>query len=91
MSRTPDLGSDAPAFLLVFPGVAASWIGFDAPAHRLFEDSLRARLSLALTALLSVAASGLFILNTAKLSAFDQSMLQVRALYSASAGCSGRY
>jgi hypothetical protein len=74
MSRTTDLGSDAPAFLLVFPGVAASWIGFDAPAHRLFEDTLCARLSLALTALLSVAASGLFILNVAKLSAFDQNM-----------------
>ena len=74
MSRTPDLGSDVPAFLLVFPGVAASWIGFEAPAHRLFEDTLCARLSLVLTALLSVAASGLFLLNTAKLTMFDQAM-----------------
>lgn len=74
MSRTNSLGSDAPAFLLVFPGVAASWIGFDQPEHRLFEDTLCARLSLVLTTLLSVAASGLFILNTAKLTVFDQTI-----------------
>jgi len=74
MSRTQDLGSDAPAFLLVFPGVAASWIGFEAPAHRLFEDTLCARLSLVLTALLSVAASGLFLLDTLKLGIFTQAM-----------------
>src|SRR5215469_9145959 len=37
MSRTVDPGTDAPAFLLVFPGIAASWLGFDVPRHRLFE------------------------------------------------------
>jgi hypothetical protein len=71
MSRTNDPGTDAPAFLLVFPGVAASWLGFDAPAHRLFEGTLAARLSLALTTLISVTASGLFILNRSGISRFS--------------------
>lgn len=74
VSRKPGLNSDAPAFLLAFPGVAASWIGFDAPEHRLFEDTLCSRLSLVLTAAISVAASGLYIMNTSKLSVFNQSM-----------------
>ena len=74
MSRTQNPGTDAPAFLLVFPGVAASWLGFDAPAHRLFEGTLAARLSLALTTLISVTASGLFIMNRSGLSIFYETM-----------------
>ncbi len=57
-----DVGSDAPVLLLAFPGAAASWIGFDAPA-RLLAGSLSARISLISTALASVAASALFMLN----------------------------
>jgi hypothetical protein len=65
MSRVPDPGTDAPAFLLAFPGVAASWLGFESPANRLFEGTLAARLSLMLTTMTSIAASGLFMLNRA--------------------------
>ena len=70
MSRTGDPGTDAPAFLLLFPGVAASWLGFDAPTHRLFEGTLAARLSLVLTTVVSVAASGLFMAYEGGLSWF---------------------
>jgi len=66
MSHTTAPGTDAPAFLLVFPGIAASWLGLDAPS-RLFEGTLMARLSLGLTIFISVAASGLFISNTSGL------------------------
>jgi hypothetical protein len=74
ISRTSDPGTDVPAWLLVFPGVAASWLGFDAPAGRFFEGTLTARLSLALTTIISVAASGLFVLNTSGLTIFNGSM-----------------
>jgi hypothetical protein len=74
MSRTTDPGTDAPAFLLLFPGAAAGWIGFDAPEHRLFDDTLWARLSLVFTALISIAASGLFIMNKSKISISYQTM-----------------
>jgi hypothetical protein len=69
MSHTIRPGSDAPAFLLVFPGIAASWLGLDAPS-RLFEGTLTARLSLGLTIFISVAASGLFICDSSGLSFF---------------------
>ncbi|MEV3914436.1 hypothetical protein [Streptomyces canus] len=65
MSRVPDPGTDAPAFLLAFPGVAASWLGFESPTNRLFEGTLAARLSLTLTTITSIAASGLFMMNRA--------------------------
>jgi len=70
ISRTTSVGTDAPAFLLLFPGVAASWLGFDAPTRRLFEGTLAARLSLVVTTLTSITASGLFIAYTAHLHDF---------------------
>jgi hypothetical protein len=73
MSHTVRPFSDVPAFLLVFPGIAASWLGLDAPS-RLFEGTLTARLSLGLTVFISVAASGLFICNSAGLSFFHHHM-----------------
>jgi hypothetical protein len=74
LSRTHNLESDAPAFLLVFPGIAASWLGFDAPTHRLFEGTLAARLSLILTTVTSIAASGLFIAYRSNLPPFLHSL-----------------
>lgn len=74
LSRTSDAGTDAPAFLLVFPGIAASWLGFDTTTRRLFDGTLAARLSLALTTLVSIAASGAFILGRSRLSLFDWCM-----------------
>lgn len=56
------LGTEAPVLLLAFPGVAASWLGFDGDAH-LFEGTLTARLSLACTALVSLIATGLYLLH----------------------------
>lgn len=53
--------SDLPAILLAFPAAAASWIGFEAPAGRLFEGTLSARFCLLATAILSLASSGLYI------------------------------
>jgi hypothetical protein len=60
-SRYADPGTDAPAFLLAFPALAAGWLGFEAPAQRLLEGTLSARLCLMLTAVLSIGASGLFM------------------------------
>ena len=68
MSHTIKPGTDVPAFLLVFPGIAASWLGLEAPS-RLFEGTLAARLSLGITIFVWVAASGLFIFNSAGLTA----------------------
>ena len=70
ISRTRGTGTDAPAFLLAFPGIIASWLGFDAPSGRLFEGTLAARMSLILTTVISVAASGLFVMNASGLSLF---------------------
>jgi hypothetical protein len=70
LSRKGNPGTDAPALLLVFPGIAASWLGFDTITHRLFEGTLAARLSLALTTLISLGASGAFILSQSGLSRF---------------------
>lgn len=64
LSSGHDIGNtDAPALLLAFPGVAASWMGFDGTKHRLFEGMLTARLSLAITALVSLFATGLYLLS----------------------------
>lgn len=68
------LGTDVPAFLLAFPAVAAGLLGIEAQSPRLFEGSLAARLSLATTALLSVSASGLFLLNRAGFSFFEATL-----------------
>jgi hypothetical protein len=59
------MASDAPAFLLVFPAAAAAWLGVDTPAGRLFEATLAARIYLIVTAVTSVAASGLFLIYQA--------------------------
>jgi hypothetical protein len=74
LSRDINLGTDAPALLLVFPGIAASWLGFDTITHRLFDGTLAARLSLALTTFVSLAASGAFILSKSDLPQFSSSM-----------------
>ncbi|MCD9876761.1 hypothetical protein [Streptomyces guryensis] len=58
-----DPHTDAPAFLLVFPGVAASWLGFDAAPRGLFESTLVSRVSLFTTTVLSMASSGLYMIN----------------------------
>jgi len=57
------LGTDAPVVLLAFPGVAASWLGFDTFSRRLFEGALTARLSLACTAVVSMMAAALYLLR----------------------------
>lgn len=56
------LGSDAPVLLLAFPGVAASWVGFETQPG-LLSRSLSAVLSLIGTAAFSIAASALFMLR----------------------------
>lgn len=66
-SREPDPGTDVPAFLLVFPAVAAAWLGFDGQPKRLLEGTLAARISLLGTVLCSIAASGLFMVYKAGL------------------------
>lgn len=66
-SREPDPGTDVPAFLLVFPAVAAAWLGFDSQPRRLLEGTLAARISLLATVLCSIAASGLFMVYKAGL------------------------
>jgi hypothetical protein len=65
LSQGGDLGTDAPAFLLVFPAVAAAWLGFETPRDRLFEGTLASRLSLVCTTIASIAASGLYMGQTA--------------------------
>lgn len=62
VGATCDPGTDAPAFLLAFPAIVATWLGFDAPTRRLLEGTLAARISLILTAMLSIGAAGLFML-----------------------------
>lgn len=55
------LSTDVPVLILAFPGVAASWLGFDASTPDLFEGSLMARLSLACTTLVSLLATMLYV------------------------------
>lgn len=55
--------TDAPALLLAFPGVAASWISIDTAARRLFEGPLTARLSLACTTLISMVGIAFYLLG----------------------------
>ncbi|HEX5495912.1 MAG TPA: hypothetical protein VFX70_15190 [Mycobacteriales bacterium] len=61
----PDPGTDAPAFLLAFPAVAAAWLGFESPSRRLLEGTMASRASLAGTTFLSIAASALFMAHKA--------------------------
>jgi hypothetical protein len=74
VSHTSKPETDLPAYLLVFPGIAASWLGFDAPEHGLFEGTLGARLSLMLTVATSVLASGLFVAYHSELGTFIRSI-----------------
>ncbi|MGH3694904.1 MAG: hypothetical protein ACRDRX_13115 [Pseudonocardiaceae bacterium] len=60
-----DPGTDAPAFLLAFPAIAATWLGFESLSRRLLEGTLRARFSLMVTAGQSIAATGLFMAHKA--------------------------
>ncbi|MFC5289372.1 hypothetical protein ACFPM7_20165 [Actinokineospora guangxiensis] len=62
-SRHADPGTDAAAFLLAFPALAATWLGFDSPSRKLLEGTLSARLSMTVTALLSIVGTGLFMLH----------------------------
>lgn len=55
------LGSDAPVLLLAFPGVAASWVGYEAQSG-LLSRSLSALVSLIGTVAFSIAGSALFML-----------------------------
>lgn len=61
ISRRPDPGTDAPAFLLAFPAVAAAFLGFEKQSRSLLDSTLHARLSLIATGLLSILASALFM------------------------------
>ncbi|MDZ5443420.1 hypothetical protein U2F26_11845 [Micromonospora sp. 4G57] len=85
-SRKADPGTDVPAFLLVFPAVAAAWLGFDGQPRRLLEGTLAARISLVTTALCSIAASGLFMVYKANLlyfrwdNFFDMRILGIKSL-----------
>jgi hypothetical protein len=56
-----DIHSDLPVLILAFPGVAAAWLGFDTTDSKLFEGSFIARLSLFLTAIISLLATVLYI------------------------------
>ena len=60
-SSTLKVTSDAPAFFLAFPAIAAAWMGFEARSNRLLEATLAARVSLFVTAAISIGASGLFM------------------------------
>ncbi|MFJ8964949.1 hypothetical protein ACIRG5_36725 [Lentzea sp. NPDC102401] len=60
-SRFPDPGTDAPAFLLTFPALAATWLGFGSPTQRLLEGTMSARVCLLVTAVLSVTSAGLYM------------------------------
>ena len=67
LPRASNPGTDVPAVILAFPAIAAAWLGFDEKRRRLLEGTLLSRLSLLLSATLALAASGLFMLNSAKL------------------------
>jgi hypothetical protein len=55
------LSTDVPVLILAFPGVAASWLGFDSSTPDLFQGPLTARLSLACTTVISLLATMLYI------------------------------
>lgn len=67
-SRTPSPDTDAPAFLLAFPAIAAAWLGFESPTRRLLEGTLRSRFCLMVTAVISLAATTLFLVHKSILS-----------------------
>lgn len=61
----PTVDTDAPAFLLAFPALAAAWLGFEAPSQRLLEGTLATRICLVVSAILSISSSGLFMAHKA--------------------------
>lgn len=58
-----ELESDAPAILLVFPALAATWLGIDRKLQSLIGSSIGSAATILTTIIVSVAASGLFMLN----------------------------
>jgi hypothetical protein len=64
-SRSLDPGTDAPTVLLVFPALAAAWLGFESPSRGLLEGTMVTRLSLIFTVAISLAASGLYMAHKA--------------------------
>ena len=64
-SRSLDPGTDAAAVLLVFPALAAAWLGFESPSRGLLEGTIATRLSLITTVAISLSASGLFMAHKA--------------------------
>lgn len=61
--RSGQLNTDAAAFILVFPAVAAAWIGVDKPTGHLLEGTLASRVSLICTTFFSLVAAGLYVAN----------------------------
>ncbi|WP_285745480.1 hypothetical protein [Lentzea sp. NBRC 105346] len=70
-SRVADPGTDAPAFLLAFPALAATWLGFGSPTQRLLEGTMSARICLLFTAVLSISAAGLYMAHKTAPSSFQ--------------------
>jgi hypothetical protein len=64
-SQFSDPGSDVAAWLLAFPAAAATWLGFDSPTQRLLDGTMSSRLLLIVTAVISIAASGVFMWHKA--------------------------
>lgn len=60
------VGTDAPAFLLSFPAIAATWLSFDRPTKRLSEGPLSVQASLILTLAFSLISASLSVLTQAK-------------------------
>ncbi|MBB5955303.1 hypothetical protein FHS29_001884 [Saccharothrix tamanrassetensis] len=58
-----DEPTDAPAVLLAFPALAATWLGFERRGSRLVEGTFLARMGLLTTAFVSIAAAAVFMLH----------------------------
>jgi hypothetical protein len=76
VSRETDIGTDVPAFLLVVPALVAAWFGLERIPSRLLEGTLASRLSLIVTVLASICASGLYMLFKADLPYFRSEIPQ---------------
>lgn len=55
--------SDLASFILALPGIAAAWLGFDSSSSALLSGTLAARMSLAVTFLISVVGSTTLLLQ----------------------------
>jgi hypothetical protein len=60
---TMTLSADIPALVLVAPGIAATWIGFGTTTHRLAGDTGAVYFFNVSTALISLCATGLYLLS----------------------------